>query len=112
MIPRTILKHHKALAAEGFEVKVLPTWRPDRAMGIDKPGFRDYLISLGNAADEDIRDYASLVKAIEIRHQFFHDAGCRLCRTMALIPVMLLIIQRKRSPESLTRLLRENPSQL
>ena len=72
------LKYHKALAAEGFEVKVLPTWRPDRTMAIDKAGYLDYLISLGLAAKEDIRDYASLVKAIEIRHQYFHDAGCRL----------------------------------
>ncbi len=72
------LKYHKALSAENFAIKVLPTWRPDRVMAIDKPGYRDYLITLGNTAEEDIRDYASLVKAIEIRHDYFHRAGCRL----------------------------------
>ncbi len=76
--PVDTLEYHKSLAAEGFEVKVLPTWRPDKAMAIDKDFFLDYLKSLGKAAGVEITDYASLVRAIEIRHQYFHDAGCRL----------------------------------
>jgi glucuronate isomerase len=76
--PADSLEYHKALAAEGFEVKVLPTWRPDKAMAIDKDFYLDYLKSLGKAAGFDITDFAGLVKAIEVRHQYFHDAGCRL----------------------------------
>ncbi|MBN2626626.1 MAG: glucuronate isomerase [Spirochaetales bacterium] len=76
--PADSLEYHKALAAEGFEVKVLPTWRPDKAMAIDKDFYLDYLKSLGKAAGFEITDFAGLVKAIEVRHQYFHDAGCRL----------------------------------
>ncbi|MDC7233974.1 MAG: glucuronate isomerase [Spirochaetales bacterium] len=76
--PVDSLEHHKALADENFEILVLPTWRPDKILAMDKPFWKDYLIDLSKAAGVDIRDYASLVKAIEIRHQFFHDAGCRL----------------------------------
>ncbi|MDA3957930.1 glucuronate isomerase, partial [Oceanispirochaeta sp.] len=76
--PIDSLEYHKSLAAEGFQVKVLPTWRPDKAMAIEKPLWKDYIIALSKAVGTDIRDSASLVKAIEIRHQYFHDAGCRL----------------------------------
>lgn len=76
--PADTLEYHKALADEGFQVKVLPTWRPDKILAIEKPFWKDYLINLSKAAAIDIRDYASLVKAIEKRHQFFHDMGCRL----------------------------------
>lgn len=76
--PVDTLEYHRALAEEGFQVKVLPTWRPDKILAIDKPFWKDYIISLSKAASIDIRDYASLVKAMEIRHQFFHDTGCRL----------------------------------
>ncbi|MBF9014297.1 MULTISPECIES: glucuronate isomerase [unclassified Oceanispirochaeta] len=76
--PVDTLEYHKALAEEGFQVKVLPTWRPDKILAIDKPFWKDYIISLSKAASIDIRDYASLVKAMKIRHQYFHDTGCRL----------------------------------
>jgi glucuronate isomerase len=76
--PADSLEYHKALADEGFQVKVLPTWRPDKILAIDKPFWKDYLIDLSKAASIDIRDYAALVKAVENRHQFFHDMGCRL----------------------------------
>ena len=76
--PIDSLEYHKALAEEGFQVKVLPAWRPDKAMAIDKPFWKDYLISLSDASGVAVRDFDSLVKAIELRHQFFHDAGCRL----------------------------------
>ena len=76
--PIDSLEYHKSLAAEGFSIKVLPTWRPDKVLALEKDFWSDYIISLGKAAGESIRDYASLVKAIEIRHQYFHDAGCRL----------------------------------
>ncbi|QEN06775.1 glucuronate isomerase [Oceanispirochaeta crateris] len=76
--PIDTLEYHSSLAEEGFQVKVLPAWRPDKVMAIDKSFWGDYILSLSKAAGIDIRDYASLIKAIEIRHQFFHNAGCRL----------------------------------
>jgi len=76
--PVDSLEHHKTLAAEGFEVKVLPTWRPDKSMAVEKDFWNGYIDQLAAAADTDISDYASLIRAIRKRHQYFHDAGCRL----------------------------------
>ena len=76
--PADTLEHHKLLAGEGFAVKVLPTWRPDKSMAIDKPFWNSYLDELGKAADKMISSYSDLVAALRIRHQYFHDAGCRL----------------------------------
>ncbi|MDC7241020.1 MAG: glucuronate isomerase [Spirochaetales bacterium] len=76
--PIDSLEYHKALAAEGFAVKVLPTWRPDKAMAIDKEFYLDYLKSLSEVSGVEIKDFASLKEAVKVRHQFFHDAGCRL----------------------------------
>ena len=76
--PADTLEHHKLLAGEGFAVKVLPTWRPDKSMAIDKPFWNSYLDELGKAADKTISSYSDLVAALRIRHQYFHDAGCRL----------------------------------
>ena len=76
--PVDSLEYHIALANEGFEIKVLPTWRPDKAMAIETEDYGDYLITLGKTAKINIGDYQSLIRAIEVRHQYFHDAGCRL----------------------------------
>jgi glucuronate isomerase len=76
--PIDTLEYHKALAAENFAIKVLPTWRPDKSMAIDKDFYPDYLKNLEKAANVSITDYDSLIKALTIRHDYFHEAGCRL----------------------------------
>ncbi|MDC7124478.1 MAG: glucuronate isomerase [Spirochaetales bacterium] len=77
--PLDSLEHHKALAMdESFSVKVLPTWRPDKALAIDKDFWNKYINDLAVAADKNISTYTELVEALRIRHSFFHDNGCRL----------------------------------
>lgn len=78
--PIDTLEHHRAIAADtSFEVRVLPTWRPDRAMAVEDAGaFNAYLDQLSSAADIDIRDFASFLEALRRRHAHFHAAGCRL----------------------------------
>ena len=59
--------------------KVLPTWRPDKAMAIDNPtAYRAYIETLGAAAQQDIRSYTDLLDALQKRHDFFASVGCRL----------------------------------
>lgn len=49
------LRHHRAIADDhSFDIKVLPSWRPDKAFAIDAPGFNDYLRQLEAAADTAI----------------------------------------------------------
>ena len=76
--PADDLRWHKALAEDSsFEVQVLPAWRPDKAMNIEKPDYTSYLEKLGAAAQTDIRSFADLKKALQKRLDFFDSYGCR-----------------------------------
>ena len=73
------LRWHKQLAKEGFEVRVLPAWRPDKLLRTDHPNeLHNYILQLGEAAGIVIRSYEDFVEALRRRHQYFHEAGCRL----------------------------------
>jgi len=73
------LAYHKQIAASGYSVKVLPTFRPDKAMGVDDEiVFIEYVNALAAAAGVSIRTLADYKSAIKSRHDFFHAAGCRL----------------------------------
>ncbi len=77
--PIDSLEYHKQIAADGFEVKVLPTFRPDKAANLADPAaYKRYIQSLAKAASMPITDFASLVAAVDRRHEYFHSVGCRL----------------------------------
>lgn len=77
--PADALDAHKAIRESGFKVKVLPTWRPDKAMMVaDAKTYNTYLTQLERAADRSIGTYAELLSALEKRHRFFEEQGCRL----------------------------------
>ena len=62
-----------------FGVKVLPAWRPDKALQIgNAEAWNAWLDRLAAAADVNIGAYPDLIKALTARHAFFHAAGCRL----------------------------------
>ena len=70
--PADDLRYHKQLRKEGFSTKVLPTFRPDKAVNIDKEGFLDYISNNG------IKTYEELTSWLKDRIVFFHENGCRL----------------------------------
>ncbi len=73
------LAHHRRIREDGFATKVLPAWRPDKAMAAENPAvFSAYLDTLAATADVDIRDFDAFLAALRIRHDFFHAEGCRL----------------------------------
>lgn len=77
--PVDSLMHHRNIKESGFEIKVLPTWRPDKAMAVeDATAYNAYLDRLGEAADVDISSYDSLMEALQKRHDYFAENGCRL----------------------------------
>ena len=78
--PADSLEHHLKVAADkAFGIKMLPTWRPDKAMAVENPvAYKEYLIRLGKAADVDINSFDNLLKALKLRHDFFRSVGCRL----------------------------------
>lgn len=76
--PADSLEWHQQLAQDSsFLVKVLPAWRPDAAMGLERPEYLDYLQRLGQAAGVEIRTYADLKEALLSRMAFFDKMGCR-----------------------------------
>ena len=75
--PADDLPHHKAL--KGAAIKVLPTFRPDKAMIVeDVPAFNAYIDKLGAATGITINSYQTLLDALRSRHDYFHAAGGRL----------------------------------
>lgn len=77
--PADSLEHHLAIQKDGFDVKVLPTFRPDKAMNLaDSRAWKNYIKTLEKSAGAEIKSFASLVEATDSRHEFFHSAGCRL----------------------------------
>lgn len=77
--PTDTLEHHRSIADSGFEIKVLPTWRPDKAMAVDdKEAYNKYLDKLAAVADVHISDYSSLMRALQVRHDYFGANGCVL----------------------------------
>ena len=77
--PADFLLHHRSIAEDGFGVKVLPTFRPDRAMAVSDPDvFRAYLRQLTEASNCDIGTLGDFLEALKRRHDHFHEMGCRL----------------------------------
>lgn len=73
------LHWHKQIAdAPAFDVKVLPAWRPDKAVAIEKADFTAYVQKLAAAAGMEIHCLADLKQALKKRMEFFHEAGCRI----------------------------------
>lgn len=73
------LAHHKKARKDGFEIKMLPTWRPDKAMMVENPvSYNDYLAKLEKASKTSITRFDDLIHALRKRHLFFHEQGCRL----------------------------------
>ena len=77
--PVDTLEYHEAL--KDFSVKVLPTFRPDKAVEIGKDSFIPYIAETG------VKSYSELVEFIKARIQYFDEHGCRLSdHAMEYIP--------------------------
>ena len=76
--PADDLRYHKALKEDGFEIQVLPTFRPDKALGIDKADFAEYIAKLSEVVGYEIDSIETLKKALEERINYFAEVGCRV----------------------------------
>jgi glucuronate isomerase len=74
----TLEQHHK-IRGNDEGVRVIPAWRPDMLLAIDQiDAFNGYVDRLAEVAGVEIRSFDSLIQALDKRHQYFHEAGCRL----------------------------------
>ena len=76
--PADSLEWHKKIREDGFEIKVFPSFRPEKALGIEKEGYKEYIDKLSAAAGITVKDIDSLLAALEERLEFFIDNGCRV----------------------------------
>ena len=77
--PIDSLEYHRSIRESGFEVKVLPTWRPDKAMAVnDSAAYKKYISLLGEVSGIQIQTYAQLLQALQARHDFFASEGCKV----------------------------------
>jgi len=77
--PIDTLEHHIKTQKDGFEVKMLPTWRPDKAMAVeDSATFRGYVEQLSKSAGINISTFDDMISALSKRQDFFAEAGCKL----------------------------------
>lgn len=77
--PLDDLKYHKGLQEDGYEIKVLPTFRADALYNIDRQSaFLSWVSKLASVTQCDITDIHQLFAALSLRFDYFHQAGCRL----------------------------------
>jgi len=72
------LRYHQQVKAKGLAIKMLPAFRPDKALLIQKESFIAYIEQLGQAANINIQNYDDLLEALTKRIDYFHNNGCRL----------------------------------
>lgn len=72
----TLEWHEKIAADDSFEVQVLPAWRPDKAMNVEKPDFAAYMAKLSDVSGVAVKDFASLKEALKNRMGYFADHKC------------------------------------
>jgi len=77
--PADTLEYHRAFAKQGHPTKMLPAFRPDKALAVNQPAsFNPWVERLGATANTDINSFGAFLAALEKRHEFFHQQGCRL----------------------------------
>ncbi len=72
------LQYHQQVKKEGMDIKMLPAFRPDKAILIEGAAFAEYLQRLGAAADMEINSLTALLDALKKRMDYFHENGCKL----------------------------------
>jgi glucuronate isomerase len=70
--------HIKIKEDKSFDVAVLPSFRPDKALEINRDSFLPWLKKLESAVGAAVPDYDKLLNALESRVRFFHSVGCRI----------------------------------
>lgn len=75
--PCSDLRYHKLLAESDFQTKVCPSFRPDPALNLHKPGFAAYIRKLEAASGMQISSASDVAKALTARIAYFDSVGCR-----------------------------------
>jgi glucuronate isomerase len=80
------LVYHKAIKESGWKGRVVPTFRPDGVVNIDRPDWRSNIESLGEVCGYEIGSYRLLIEALESRRAYFKSMGATATDHAALTP--------------------------
>jgi glucuronate isomerase len=71
------LEYHKKIKADNLDVKVLPAYRPDKAMNVDDAAaFNAYVAKVEAASNTSVGSYSDYLSALKKQHDFFATMGC------------------------------------
>lgn len=77
--PIDTLEWHKKTRESGFEIKMIPAWRPDKAMAVENAhNFKAYIEKLSEVSGVTISKFQDVIDALQTRHDFFAENGCKL----------------------------------
>ncbi len=77
--PLDNLVHHRKIRENAGMLKVYTAFRPDKSFATeDLPGLNVFIDKLGQICGGEIRTFDSYIEALRLRHEFFHNEGCRL----------------------------------
>lgn len=80
------LEHHQAIRNSSWPGRVVPTFRPDGVVNIDRPDWKENLLALGEVCGYEISSYYHLIRALEERRAFFREMGATATDHAALTP--------------------------
>jgi glucuronate isomerase len=81
-----LLEYHQALRDSGWEGRIVPTFRPDAVINVDRPDWRQNIEALGKASGIDVDDYPSYLAALENRRMYFKSMGATATDHAVLAP--------------------------
>lgn len=104
------LKYHKLLKQQDFDCKVLPTFRADKSLQIEKNSFSDYIKELELSSGVKINTFKDVIKALYNRADYFNSVGCRISdQSFAYVPYVCVsdekietIFSRRMNGESIS----------
>ena len=77
--PVDSLEHHKKIKEDEFEIRILPAFRPDKAMNVDDAGmFNNYVAKVEAASNISVGNYSDYLSALKNRHDFFASMGSQV----------------------------------
>jgi glucuronate isomerase len=75
--PVDSLGYHRKIREDGFGIRILPTWRPDKALAVDnQASYNQYLDKLSEVTGIEIVNYSDLLDALEKQQRHFGECGC------------------------------------
>jgi glucuronate isomerase len=80
------LQYHRRIRESGWKANVRPTFRPDRAVELLNPAWRDEIARLGATTGQEISNYARYIAALEDRRRFFKQMGATATDHAVVVP--------------------------